>query len=140
MASSARRPRCSIGMRQARNSPGDSPPILAGGMVRWLVDRHLRKKLAHRNLTEEELTAEGDKSPGVLLASGYIAGGAIAGIVIAFLTELAVGFDDRVTAFMASNPFFEGPWADTLSMVPFAVLSLLLYLAGREKILVDRKP
>ncbi|HEX3130594.1 MAG TPA: oligopeptide transporter, OPT family [Thermoanaerobaculia bacterium] len=113
-----------------------STPILAGGLVRWLVDRHLRKKLAHRNLTEEELTAEGDKSPGVLLASGYIAGGAIAGIVIAFLSELATGFDDRITTFMASNPFFGGPWADALSMIPFAVLSLLLYLAGREKILV----
>ena len=116
-----------------------STPILAGGLVRWLVDRHLRKKLAHRNLTEEELTAEGDKSPGVLLASGYIAGGAIAGIVIAFLIELASGFSDRVTSYMeATNPFFEGPWADALSMAPFAVLILLLYLAGREKILVDR--
>jgi uncharacterized oligopeptide transporter (OPT) family protein len=29
------------------------------------------------------VTAEGDKSPDVLLASGYIAGGAITGIVIA---------------------------------------------------------
>ncbi|MGZ5455175.1 MAG: OPT family oligopeptide transporter, partial [Thermoanaerobaculia bacterium] len=57
-------------------------PILAGGLIRWLVDRHLRKKLAHKNLTEEELVAEGDKSPGVLMASGYIAGGAIAGILI----------------------------------------------------------
>jgi putative OPT family oligopeptide transporter len=113
-----------------------STPILFGGMVRWLVDRNLRKKLAHRNLTEEELIAEGDKSPGVLMASGYIAGGAIAGIVIAFLTELASGFSDRVTSYMeATNPFFEGPWADALSMIPFAVLILLLYLAGRELIL-----
>jgi putative OPT family oligopeptide transporter len=113
-----------------------STPILFGGMVRWLVDRNLRKKLAHRNLTEEELIAEGDKSPGVLMASGYIAGGAIAGIVIAFLTELASGFSDRVTSFMeATNPFFQGPWADALSMIPFAVLILLLYLAGRELIL-----
>jgi putative OPT family oligopeptide transporter len=117
-----------------------STPILAGGMVRWLVDRNLRKKLAHRSLTEEELTAEGDKSPGVLLASGYIAGGAIAGIVIAFLTELASGFSDRVTSYMeATNPFFQGPWADALSMIPFAVLILLLYLAGRELILTDRR-
>ncbi|MES1243059.1 MAG: oligopeptide transporter, OPT family [Acidobacteriota bacterium] len=113
-----------------------SSPLLIGGMVRWLVDRNLRKKLAHLNLTEEELTAEGDKSPGVLMASGYIAGGAIAGIVIAFLTELASGFSDRVTSYMeASNPFFSGPWADALSMIPFAVLMLLLFLAGREKIL-----
>ena len=46
---------------------------------------YVRKKHAGQALTEEQLTAEGDKSPGVLLASGYIAGGAIAGIVIAFM-------------------------------------------------------
>jgi putative OPT family oligopeptide transporter len=59
-----------------------SSPIFVGGMIRWLADRHLRKRLAGKALTEDELVAEGDKSPGVLLASGYIAGGAIAGIVI----------------------------------------------------------
>ena len=32
-----------------------STPILAGGLVRWAVDRQLRKKLAHKKLTEEEL-------------------------------------------------------------------------------------
>ena len=62
-----------------------SSPIFAGGMVRWGVDRYLRLRHAHRNLSEDELVAEGDKSPGVLMASGYIAGGAIAGIIIAFL-------------------------------------------------------
>src|SRR6185436_13333261 len=62
-----------------------SSPILVGGMVRWAVDRWIAKKHAVKNLTEEQLVAEGDKSPGVLMASGYIAGGAIAGILIAFL-------------------------------------------------------
>ena len=62
-----------------------SSPIFIGGMVRWLGDRYVRRKHRGRNLTEEQLTAEGDKSPGVLLASGYIAGGAIAGILIAFM-------------------------------------------------------
>ena len=56
-----------------------SSPILIGGIVRWLVDRYLRVKFHHKNLSETEMTAEGDKSPGVLLASGYIAGGALAG-------------------------------------------------------------
>src|SRR5207253_495511 len=37
-----------------------SSPIFIGGAVRWLVDRNLRKKLRHRNLTEEQLVAEGD--------------------------------------------------------------------------------
>src|SRR4029078_8527086 len=62
-----------------------STPILAGGMVRWLVDRWSAKKHAAMNLSEEQLVAEGDKSPGVLMASGYIAGGAIAGILIAIV-------------------------------------------------------
>ncbi len=72
--------------------------------MRWLVDRHLRKKLAHRNLTEEELAAEGDKSPGVLMASGYIAGGAIAGIVIAFMAGVLTDFNDRVTQLHGRAP------------------------------------
>ena len=60
-----------------------STPIFIGGMVRWLVDRHLRRKHAH--LTEEQIVAETDKSPGVLMASGYIAGAALAGIIYAFM-------------------------------------------------------
>src|SRR5438046_7492899 len=65
-----------------------SSPIFIGGMIRWLVDKYLRKKLKDKKLTEEQLVAEGDKSPGVLMASGYIAGGALAGIIYAFLNSL----------------------------------------------------
>jgi len=115
-------------------------PIFVGGIVRWLVDRRLRRKLAHLALTEEQLVAEGDRSPGVLMASGYIAGGAIAGIVIAFMTAVTTGFNDRLTAFMTRrNPLFAGPTADALALLPFAVLVLLLYLAGREAILAGRR-
>lgn len=114
-------------------------PILIGGLIRWLVDRNLFKKLAHRNLSEEELAAEADKSPGVLMASGYIAGGAIAGIIIAIMAGVLTDFTDRVTKYMDStNPFFSGPFSDALALIPFAVLCLLLYLAGREVILSGR--
>jgi hypothetical protein len=117
-----------------------SSPIFIGGLVRWLVDLHLRRKLAGQNLTEEQLTAEGDKSPGVLMASGYIAGGAIAGILIAFMAGVLTDFNDKVTnAMNAHNPFFNGPRADLLSLIPFAVLTVLLYLAGREVILANRR-
>src|SRR6185369_5131309 len=54
-----------------------SSPIFIGGMIRWLVDRKLRQTPACATLTTEEFNAESDKSPGVLLSSGYIAGGAI---------------------------------------------------------------
>jgi len=116
-----------------------SSPIFIGGMVRWLVDLNLRKRLKGRNLTEEELVAEGDKSPGVLMASGYIAGGAIAGILIAFMAGVLTDFNQKITDLMtAKNPFFNGPSADLLSVLPFALLTLLLYLAGREAILANR--
>jgi hypothetical protein len=116
-----------------------SSPIFIGGMVRWLGDLYVRKKYRGRNLTEEQLTAEGDKSPGVLMASGYIAGGAIAGILIAFMAGVTADFSDRITRWSAmNNPFFEGPHADLLSMIPFAGLTLLLYLVGRELVLAPR--
>ncbi|OLE56015.1 MAG: oligopeptide transporter, OPT family [Acidobacteria bacterium 13_1_20CM_3_53_8] len=99
-----------------------SSPILIGGFIRWLVDNRLRKRLAHKKLSEEELVAEGDKSPGVLMASGYIAGGALAGIVIAFMTGVSwlKAFTDRVANWASvHNPFFP-PTEDFLKANPGA--------------------
>jgi putative OPT family oligopeptide transporter len=112
-----------------------SSPIFIGGMIRLLVDRYLKVKFRHRNLSDIELTAEGDKSPGVLLASGYIAGGALAGIVIAFMAGVPslVGISRRIEEWSAAqNPFFNGAYADLLALIPFIFLSLLLYLVGRD--------
>jgi len=117
-----------------------SSPILVGGMVRWAVDKWIAKKHADKNLTEEQLVAEGDKSPGVLMASGYIAGGAIAGIIIAFLAGVTEDFDKKIAKWAElNNPLHNGPWADALSLIPFAILIILLYLTGREKILAHRE-
>jgi putative OPT family oligopeptide transporter len=120
-----------------------SSPIWIGGIVRWLVDRYLRVKFRHRNLSETEMIAEGDKSPGVLLASGYIAGGALAGIVIAImqggparLVDLSKQIEDWATA---RNPFFNGANSDLLATFPFILLCLVLYLVGRD-ILLRPKP
>jgi len=117
-----------------------SSPIFIGGMVRWLVDRNLRKKLAHKDLSEDQLVAEGDKSPGVLMASGYIAGGAIAGIVIAFMAGVLTETNRSITDWSTeNNPFFNGPNADLLSMIPFVILVVLLYFVGREWLLGGKK-
>jgi len=118
-----------------------SSPIFIGGLIRWLVDRRLRKKHAHKNLTEAEMIAETDKSPGVLMASGYIAGGALAGIFIAFMAGFPSleGFNQSVERWATtSNPFFRGDNADLLALLPFLVLVIMLYLAGRELILANR--
>ncbi|HUP62770.1 MAG TPA: oligopeptide transporter, OPT family [Thermoanaerobaculia bacterium] len=117
-----------------------SSPILVGGIVRWGVDKWIAKKHAGKSLTAEQLVAEGDKSPGVLMASGYIAGGAIAGIIIAFLAGVTSNFDAKVAKWAElNNPLHSGPMADVLSLIPFAVLIILLYLTGREKILIHRE-
>jgi putative OPT family oligopeptide transporter len=117
-----------------------SSPIFAGGLVRWLVDRQMRKKASHAAMTQEQFTEESDKSPGVLLASGYIAGGAIAGIIIAFLAGVLDQFDSALQKWStANNPFFEGPHADALSMIPFVAICAFLYFVGREKLLTPKK-
>lgn len=117
-----------------------SSPIFLGGMIRWLVDKYIRVKFHDKSLTEEEFVAETDKSPGVLMASGYIAGGALAAVFIAFFAGLWKEKTDAIEAWSrASNAFYNGPWADTLSMVPFIVLMVLLYLVGREKLLAPKR-
>ncbi len=128
-----------------------SSPIFIGGFVRWLVDRAAKKHASRAHLTAEEHATESDRSPGVLLASGYIAGGAIAGIIIAILAgaldqvspTLAVFFEKLDTAMTkwstAHNPFFEGPNSDLFSLIPFAVICVVLYLVGREKLMTPKK-
>lgn len=119
-----------------------SSPIFIGGMIRWAVDKYIQKKFARQNLSEEQLVAEGDKSSGVLMASGYIAGGALAGIIYAFLNGLPslAEFNGKIETWArASNPFFNGDNANLLAMIPFIIICVLLYLAGRELILAGRK-
>ena len=115
-----------------------SAPLFVGGMVRWLVDRKRNQHTAHADLSEEERAAAGDRGSGVLLSSGYIAGGALAGIIIAFTAGVMTDFDKAIGDWSAANnPFFEGPQADLLSMLPYAFLIVLLYWIGRE---VSEKP
>lgn len=119
-----------------------SAPIFIGGMLRWLVDSRRAKELKAQNLDEAELATDADRSPGVLAASGYIAGGAIAGILIAINTELLAGIDKKFTDWaVANNPFWESDLhhhADALSMIPFILLCGFLYMVAREKILARK--
>jgi hypothetical protein len=98
-------------------------------------------------MSEEQFVAETDKSPGVLMASGYIAGGAIAGILIAimsgFLTDYNTAIEKRSTDY---NPFYStadwnGHRADLLCLIPFVMLLAILYSTGRRMSLaVPPKP
>jgi hypothetical protein len=93
-----------------------SAPIFVGGLVRWFVD-----KLRRQNDTGSET------SSGVLLSSGYIAGGSIAGVLIAFLSfrrswEQSINYSGSLPAWWVNSP-----WP---SLGAFGVLIFLLLLAG----------
>lgn len=109
-------------------------PIAVGGAIRWLVDRR-NNKLPHiASMTPEEQQAAGDRSSGTLLASGYIAGGALAGIVIAITAGVLTDFDTTMMKWAeAYNPFYTGASSDWLSLLPYAALVVLLYWIAREK-------
>ncbi len=103
-----------------------SVPIAAGGAMRWLVDSRRRK----RREREQAKNAPNDdeSSPGTLLASGYIAGGAIAGLVTAALA--GAGIDERFdlsrrfgfVARLAAN--------DVWALSAFAVIAFVLFRVG----------
>ena len=109
-------------------------PIAIGGTVRWLADRRNNKLPQNVGLNEEERQAANDRSSGVLLASGYIAGGALAGIIIAITAGVLTDFDAAAARWAETyNPFFAGDSANVLSMLPYAVIVALLFWVAREK-------
>jgi putative OPT family oligopeptide transporter len=107
-----------------------SVPIFLGGMVRALVDK-LRNK-----------PEEGDSSPGVLLSSGYIAGGSLAALAAA-----AIEFMPSVKEALNLCPKFftdpetgnplEEPISDLHVTIAFGILAVILIMigvmAGRDK-------
>jgi hypothetical protein len=72
-----------------------STPIFVGGLARYVADKWGRRDTAGK--TPEQIEAEAETSPGSLLSTGYIAGGAIAGVLIAFLS-----FSDTIPRVMAT--------------------------------------
>jgi hypothetical protein len=109
-------------------------PLASGGLVRGVADRRNNKLPQDAALYEEERQAAGDRSSGTLLASGYIAGGALAGIIIAITAGVLTDFDSRMAKWAESaNPFFAGPDSNLLTLIPYALIIALLYWVAREK-------
>ena len=109
-------------------------PIAVGGTIRWLADRRNNTLPQNAKLNDEERQAAGDRSSGTLLASGYIAGGALAGIIIAITAGVMTDFDAATAKWAeAANPFYAGAYSNFLSLLPYAAIVALLYWVAREK-------
>jgi putative OPT family oligopeptide transporter len=88
-------------------------PIWVGGLVRALADRIAKR------------TEEGDVGPGMLYATGLVAGGSLAGIAIALL----IGFGGKLASMLdIGNGYFEsmGVGGDLIGFAFFGLLSALL--------------
>ncbi|MCX6835507.1 MAG: hypothetical protein NTW07_10310, partial [candidate division Zixibacteria bacterium] len=73
-------------------------------------------------------SAESEFSPGVLMSSGFIAGAAIMGIVVAGLT--GAGWNDSINCSSYLGHLAEADW---FAMIPFALLMYALYRVGISK-------
>lgn len=103
-----------------------SMPIFVGGLVRAAVDR-IKKASAE----------ESDSSPAVLLSSGYIAGGSIAGILVALLAIIP-GVSKRVDL---GGTVFKGWNASAFpALAAFGVMTLFLLLVGLGAVLKVKAP
>ena len=91
--------------------------MFAGGCVRWLVDR------------QRAATGDAEFSPGMLMASGLIAGGAIAGVIQSVIAYLDADARFDVSSWTASLSAFGGVWP----MVPFVAMAVALYVIGRRR-------
>ncbi len=107
-------------------------PIFVGGLLRWLTDR-MRGRSASETETET--------SPGVLLSSGYIAGGTLCGLILAFFAFLPDEFNKSLNLggswFGEEYAKGELPAAKTASLVMFLILAAILLLIGSRKASVD---
>lgn len=97
-----------------------SSPIFAGGMVRWLIEKiQSRRKM---KLTDEEK----ESGPGVLFSSGLIAGGSIAGILLAFLNLK----DNIMKNLNFGAHFAMSQESDLLPMIVFGGMCFILFMTG----------
>ena len=97
-------------------------PLLIGGAVNWYVTTRSKDEAVNK--------ARGDK--GTLLASGFIAGGALMGVVSALLKFGGIEFD--------YSSWWENHLSELLSLVAYAALILYFILATKlnKKELADQ--
>jgi putative OPT family oligopeptide transporter len=133
-----------------------SVPIFIGGIVRAVVDRYLSATISvprreqesdaeYNARVEVETIRRTETSPGVLLSSGYIAGGSLAGVVAAFLefeylkpVKKAIDLSKSVEK-ASDYVWFSSPFTfttgDAIALLLFGLLIVFALAVGTGKLL-----
>ena len=90
-------------------------PLLIGGAVQWFVTTRSKNEAINK--------ARGEK--GTLIASGFIAGGALMGVVSALLKFGGIDFD--------YSAWWENNWSELLSLAAYLFLISIFILMTRPK-------
>lgn len=113
--------------------------IFAGGVMRWMVDRAMKRERARKGETAAS-EVESEISPGSLYASGLIAAGGIVGL-LGVCARLLEGLSEQhgghwqLFSFSASNPMYH----DWVSVLMFGLLAYSLYYFARKPLDGDNK-
>ncbi len=94
-------------------------PLLVGGFINWFVTSRSKDEAVNK--------ARGEK--GTLIASGFIAGGALMGVVSALLRFAGVQFD--------YEQWWSNAWSEILSLI--AYILLILYFVWATKVKEEKK-
>jgi putative OPT family oligopeptide transporter len=97
--------------------------IFVGGVMRWMVDRAMAKRL-----NPEEISTESEISPGSLYASGLIAAGGIVGLLGVCVKLYEAATDRAIWRFSDHNPLHH----DWVSVIMFGLLAFSLYYFARK--------
>jgi hypothetical protein len=102
---------------------------MVGGIVRYVADQSAKRKLSG---------AEAESGPGVLFASGLIAGASVIGTLLAFLqlSEPTRNFLNGINL-GGSIPGFSG--SNLVSLLLFAGLGAILWAVATERWLAAKK-
>ncbi len=104
-------------------------PIFIGGTIKALVDRKKKKSNEVTSTTEEEL------GKGSLFATGLVAGGAVSGVLAAFISGSdagnrflnAVSLEDNLTAILGTGIYY------LLGVIFFGAMGWILYKTALKK-------
>ena len=102
-----------------------STPIMLGGAVRWIAEKTARK---------QRTEAEAESGPGVLVSSGLIAGGSIAGMLVAFAAGASESFMSTINLGRFVPHFAE---SDLIAFLLFLGLSVFLWLVATDRLLAS---
>jgi len=100
--------------------------IFVGGVIKWIADSIAKKRLKGEEMTKYE-------NKGILLASGFIAGEALTGVILAALYAIFLDNPEptrRLSSIgellFGKGSVFTGPYSSWLALVIFAIVMVSL--------------